>query len=519
MRNLFALLVGFWIAAPAIAHPLLEIQYDRTIAVRLDTESVFVTYTAEMNLLAMTLDGRNIVSPKDIAGQEPDSAFVRAYTERKAVLIADGLSAWLNKSGPHGRLHFTQITKPEIVREPGNTYRLVFKYAAYWVASESRQAQLALTGAMLDPVRSLWAPAPNRTHQFELEDHNYEAQPGFVKLTITEREINGDLSIINSVEPTDLWGKPLKLLNVEELARRNECSAEFTVKSNLKPREREEIVSAPTEPAPETTSAVRAVWDRGLIALFDTNVGITLVLLLAALFGVGHAFTPGHGKTMVAAYLVGERGTPMHAVVLGFTATLAHTGSVILLALILYSMYGNTAPAEMQGWLNMAGGLLIFLVGLWLLLQRIRGRADHVHLFSDHHHEPASPPNAKLGWLRVILLGLGGGIIPCWDAVLLFLLAMAQGRIGFAIPVLLAFSTGLALVLISLGLLVVYANRRGQRTYGDSRWFKLLPILSAAVLLGMGIWFLRDGWHELSKTAATQQSGMTVPDSKAKPVE
>jgi len=117
------------------------------------------------------------------------------------------------------------------------------------------------------------------------------------------------------------------------------------------------------------------------------------------------------------------------------------------------------------------------------------------------------------------LLGLGGGIIPCWDAVLLFLLAMAQGRIGFAIPVLLAFSTGLALVLISLGLVVVYANRKGQRSFGDSRWFKLLPILSAAVLLGMGIWFLRNGWHELSKAADAKQSGITMPERDARRVE
>ena len=97
------------------------------------------------------------------------------------------------------------------------------------------------------------------------------------------------------------------------------------------------------------------------------------------------------------------------------------------------------------------------------------------------------------------MLGLGGGIIPCWDAVLLFLLAMAQGRIGFALPVLFAFSTGLAAILIALGLAVVYARKRGATRFGEHRWFRLLPIASALVLLGMGVWFLRDGWQALSQ--------------------
>ena len=211
--------------------------------------------------------------------------------------------------------------------------------------------------------------------------------------------------------------------------------------------------SSEDEESPSLFSAFR---ERGIAALFDTNLGLGLMLLLSALFGAAHAFTPGHGKTMVAAYLVGEKGTYRHAIVLGIVATLTHTGSVIALAIIMYNYYGNTPPAEAQGWLTVAGGLLITFVGLWLLLQRVRGKADHVHLFTgsdhhhhhgddghhhhdghthDHHHHHEVPATAgSFGWLRVILLGLGGGIIPCWDAVLLFLVAMARGKVGLAIP-------------------------------------------------------------------------------------
>ena len=222
-----------------------------------------------------------------------------------------------------------------------------------------------------------------------------------------------------------------------------------------------------------------------------------VLMLLAAGFGAAHAFTPGHGKTMVAAFLVGERGTIRHALVLGLTATLAHTGSVILVAVLVYGFYGNTPPADAQGWLMMIGGLLIVLVGFWLFMQRIRGRADHVHLFPHDH--AATQATGSLGWLRIILMGLGGGIIPCWDAVLLFLMAMAQGKVGLAIPLLIAFSVGLAIVLVALGIGVVFAHRAGGKYFRERRWFRALPIVSSIILLAFGIWFLRDGYRMLTR--------------------
>jgi ABC-type nickel/cobalt efflux system permease component RcnA len=173
-------------------------------------------------------------------------------------------------------------------------------------------------------------------------------------------------------------------------------------------------------------------------------------------------------------------------------------------------VYGNDVPAEAQGWLMLAGGLLIAGVGLWLFLQRARGRADHVHLFGDHHHHNHThdndfghhhhpPPDAKsnFGWVRVILLGLGGGIIPCWDAVLLLLVALTRGKAGLAIPLLVAFSAGLAAVLIALGVGVVYANRAGGRRFGERKWFRVLPVVTALLLIALGVWFTRDGIQAL----------------------
>ena len=196
--------------------------------------------------------------------------------------------------------------------------------------------------------------------------------------------------------------------------------------------------------------------------------------------------------------------------------TISHTGSVILVAIILQTVYGERVPAVTEAVLKLLGGLLIFAVGVWLFLQRVRGRADHVHLFAghDHHHHgdghahghdhdhhnhghPVVPADRPFGWARVILLGLAGGLIPCWDAVLLLLVSISAGRLGSAIPLLIAFSLGLAAVLVALGVAVVYAHRLGGSRFGESRWFQRLPIVSAVFLLGIGLWFARDGAQTL----------------------
>ena len=281
-----------------------------------------------------------------------------------------------------------------------------------------------------------------------------------------------------------------------------------------------EPLPSPPEPVVTKPSVIDDLSERGVAALFDTGYGLGVLLGLAMIFGAAHAFTPGHGKTLVAAYLVGERGTVRHALVLGLVTTISHTGSVILVAIILRTVYGERVPALTEAVLKLLGGLLIFAVGVWLFLQRVRGRADHVHLFAghdhhhgdghDHHHghshdhghhhhhdHSAVAERRPFGWTRVIMLGLAGGLIPCWDAVLLLLVSISAGRLGSAIPLLIAFSLGLAAVLVALGIAVVYAHRFGGSRFGESRWFQRLPIVSAVLLLGIGLWFARDGAQTL----------------------
>src|SRR5262249_19119042 len=126
-----------------------------------------------------------------------------------------------------------------------------------------------------------------------------------------------------------------------------------------------------------------------LLLLLDSQQGFFVLLVLAAFFGALHALTPGHGKTLVAAYLVGERGTVWHAILLGVVTTLTHTGAVLVLAAVLPWLFPQVVPEQIQRVLGLAGGLLIAGFGFWLLLRRLSGKADHIHIggHGHHHHD------------------------------------------------------------------------------------------------------------------------------------
>ncbi len=474
-RLALPLVISALLAPLAGAHPLLQCEFDRKIAVRLEPTAIDVKYTLELSEWSMAFDGATILKPDDLKGATGDRAYAKRYAAAKARFIADGLTAQLNgevlKFSPVGEI---------LIDTEGFSKNLLLTFHLRGEFRPKLAGENTLTFV-------------DETGYVDKNGAKTVDPAGAVFLTIDEREKKSDkLTMLDSEQPDRYRGKPLSQIPAGEEAARRTCSAKFTVSPHALPHPVAEYAPPTITVTPDERGTFEKLHDRGLLALFESDLGIGVVLLLAAGFGAAHAFTPGHGKTMVAAYLVGERGTVGHAVGLGLTATLAHTGSVIAVALVVFAVYGNTAPATAQGWLMMAGGLLIFLVGFWLLLQRIRGHADHVHLFQG------AKPSARVGWVRVVLMGLGGGIIPCWDAVLLFLVAMAQGRIGFAIPLLIAFSTGLALVLVLLGVGVVYANRAGGRRFAGQTWFRYLPIASALLLVILGIWFLRDGYRALA---------------------
>jgi nickel/cobalt transporter (NicO) family protein len=223
--------------------------------------------------------------------------------------------------------------------------------------------------------------------------------------------------------------------------------------------------------------------------------GVLLVLLLTAFaWGALHALSPGHGKAMVAAYLVGTRGTARHAVALGATVTVTHTAGVFLLGAVALGLSAYVLPEDLYPWLNLVSGLMVLGVGAYVLRKNVlRRRAhhhhhehehdhDHHHGHGHHHHHPD-----ELSWRGILAMGTAAGIIPCPSALVVLLGAIAQGEIALGMLMIVAFSLGLAATLTVLGLAVVSAGRAITRLNIPTRFVTAIPALSALLIVGVGL--------------------------------
>jgi ABC-type nickel/cobalt efflux system permease component RcnA len=228
-----------------------------------------------------------------------------------------------------------------------------------------------------------------------------------------------------------------------------------------------------------------------LLAASSSDPAVALGALALALFlGAAHALTPGHGKTIVAAYLVGSRGRVTDAVFLGAIVTLTHTASVFALGLVaLYA--SHQMPVErIFPWLSLASGALVAGLGAWLLYRRLGGHTHHHHHHDHehpHHHHPHDHDHAAVGRTSLLSLGISGGLVPCPEALVVLMISLSTGRLAFGLAVLLAFSLGLAAVLIAIGIAMVLAQPLMRRWTGDSPWLRRLPVASAAIITLAGL--------------------------------
>jgi len=243
-------------------------------------------------------------------------------------------------------------------------------------------------------------------------------------------------------------------------------------------------------------------------------------ILGSFVWGAMHAMSPGHGKTIVGAYLVGGRATLQHAVFLGLTTTITHTIGVFALGLLTLFASQYVLPEQIYPWLSCLSGLMVVAIGLNLFISRMQSaqllrrspfghsHADEHHSHDDHdhhhhddhhhHHEhshgthshlPPGTDGSPVTWRNLLALGISGGIVPCPSALVVLLSAIALGRIGFGLLLVLAFSLGLAGVLTGLGLLLVRARRLFERVPTQMRLVRVFPAVSALfiALLGLGI--------------------------------
>ena len=264
---------------------------------------------------------------------------------------------------------------------------------------------------------------------------------------------------------------------------------------------------AGTVSAPDAARSTRGDDQQGLADVLGdaaSGEGVLILLLLSAFaWGAIHALSPGHGKAMVAAYLVGTRGTPGHAVALGATVTITHTIGVFALGAVALLLSEYILPEDLFPWLNLASGALVLVVGATVLRSRIRWAParqrhdhhhDHDHDHAHHHghdhshdHGHSHAPPEQFSWKGLVALGASAGIIPCPSALVVLLGAIAQGEIALGMLLIVAFSAGLAMTLTALGLAVVFAGKAISRMPVPGRLTLALPTVSALLIVGVGI--------------------------------
>jgi nickel/cobalt exporter len=214
-----------------------------------------------------------------------------------------------------------------------------------------------------------------------------------------------------------------------------------------------------------------------------------MLLGLAVAFGLGgaHALEPGHGKTIVAAYLVGSRGamrqTMRHAALLGAVVTFTHTISVFLLGLAMLVLSRSIVPGNIIKTLEVASGMAIVTIGAMLFFERLRQlRGRHAHV---HSHLPDE--EVTLGGL--IALGVSGGLVPCPAALVMMLAAISFGHVGAGLVLMVAFSLGLAAVLMAVGMMVLYARSwlPNPAAAGRHPVLRLVPVFSALFIVCLGL--------------------------------
>lgn len=252
-----------------------------------------------------------------------------------------------------------------------------------------------------------------------------------------------------------------------------------------------------------------------------------LYLLTSFWLGAVHAATPGHGKTIAASYIVGVRGRPVDALVLGIFVTLSHTSGIVLVAVL--ATLGSTwlIPQRVEAYLAVATGILVIGIGCWMLRTQLRllqaaqvhgehgdavDAATHAHWHAHGHQHGHGPHYHSHGWGLVhshdieaitqdrprlgalLALGIAGGLLPDPGALAILLAALAEGKLILGLLTVIVFSLGFASVLVLVG---VVAAHLGQLILAwlSSRWIGWIQVGAALLILGVGLVLTASAWR------------------------
>jgi nickel/cobalt exporter len=347
-------------------------------------------------------------------------------------------------------------------------------------------------------------PAPAGTRfVLQYQDRNYTERAGWREITCSDglgcrivksNVPRGERSAGLTTYPANPTEAPPQELEAQLVV-------ELTEAADARPASL--AISGPSggQPAPPSRNTATPQ-DRftSLIAAKELSAGV-LALSLCVAFALGsfHALSPGHGKTVVAAYLVGSRGTPRHALLLGAVVTVTHVIGVFALGVVVLAASKYVVPDQLYPWLGYVSGLLIIAIGIWQFGRRYAvawlrarhpaggpvavGPGGHHHGPGGHSHELPDRITAS----GLIALGISGGILPCPSALIVMLSAIALHRVALGLVMICSFSVGLASVLIAIGLLMLYARQLMQRLKWEGGLLSRLPLVSPLFVATLGV--------------------------------
>jgi ABC-type nickel/cobalt efflux system permease component RcnA len=425
-----AVAVALIAASGAAAHPLGNFSVNHLTTVSVSADHVSVRYVLDQAEIPTVQEGN--------LGRAEVLERKLAEVRRRLVLLVDGRRVALRPAGP-----------PQL------------SFPAGAGGLKTTRLELPLRAAVDDPSR------------VRLHDGTFPGRIGWKAVVSAPGEGTAVRTRTPSGDPTDgLRRYPQDLLS-SPLDRRD---ANFRVESGAGT-----LVAPKAHGGGQAETRSESDGFAGLFADAASGQGVLLVLLLAA-FGWGalHALSPGHGKAMVAAYLVGTRGRARHAIALGATVTVTHTIGVFALGLVTLALSQYVLPEDLYPWLTLLSGLLVVTVGLAVLRSRARKAHSHAHAHG-HAHGPE-----VLGWRGLLGMGAAAGLIPCPSALVVLLAAISQHEVSLGLLLITAFSLGLAATLTGLGLVVVSARKLIPPRLAAGRLAAVLPAASALLIVGVG---------------------------------
>jgi nickel/cobalt transporter (NicO) family protein len=434
-----------WWAAPARAHDIPNARVDRSLQATLAPGRLAIDYEVSVSELTLTQDLRALIG--GLPGADRRAWFDR-YGAETGPLNAKGLLLMLD-----GRPLDLRCRGFDLAVEEHPRY--TFHYEV---------------------------PLPPRG-RLSIRDTNFAASEGTSRLAVRGR---GDVAVEGDDLPPDVDLIPARpVWQLSDAEERRTKHVEVSFRGPAPAPARAGLPLAPKVRAPAAESpAPPAVRSDRLSRLLDRASGGSLLglSLIAFVLGVAHAIQPGHGKTLVAAAVVAGRGTWLRGALLAVITTLTHTGSVVLVAAGLWWARTSRFEAIHVG-LARAAGFLIAAIGLWRLGRHLAG-------FGEHDGDDHAP--ADLGARGVVGLGVAGGLVPCWDAVGLIVLAEAVGRLALGLALLLAFGLGMAVVLVAVGAMAARFRQLVARREWDEDgvWEQRLGIASSLVLSSIGVFLL-----------------------------